>query len=199
MALRIESSGRKAAALAMALALAACATTPIRTASAPFSARSLSLCSGVSVSNAPAASNSREIFSYTPFTRIRGVTLARAPVEACVSSGYGPRSGGAGSFHEGVDLFTGSPREVFAGGAGRVHTIGEQRGYGLTVEIRHADGVTTRYAHLSSVAPELSEGSRVSAGQRIARTGRSGNATAVHLHYEIRVGGRPQDPLRADD
>ena len=76
-------------------------------------------------------------------------------------------------------------------------SITDQRGYGLVIEIAHANGVITRYAHLSSVAPELREGERVSAGQPIARTGRTGNATAVHLHYEILVDGRPLDPVRA--
>lgn len=179
-----------------AVAVSSCATTP-REAGVPFSASNLALCSGVSISNAPAASGSREILNYSPFTEVRGVTLARAPVDACVSSAYGPRTGGAGSFHEGVDLYTGSPRTVFAGGNGRVKSITDQRGYGLVIEIAHANGVITRYAHLSSVAPELREGERVSAGQPIARTGRTGNATAVHLHYEILVDGRPLDPLRA--
>jgi murein DD-endopeptidase MepM/ murein hydrolase activator NlpD len=165
----------------------------------PYSMSSLSLCPGVSISNAPAASGSREILSYTPFTRIRGVSLARAPVDACVSSAYGPRSGGAGSFHDGVDLYTGAPRTVYAGGAGRIKAISDQRGYGLTIEINHSNGVLTRYAHLSSVASGLREGAYVSAGQPIAQTGRSGNATAVHLHYEMLVDGRPQDPLHAGD
>ncbi len=185
-------------AFATALALSACATTPQHGA-APSAAGSLSLCPGVSISNAPAVSDNREILSYTPFARVRGVTLARAPVNACVSSAYGPRSGGAGLFHEGVDLYTGSPRSVVSGGDGRIEAIRTQRGYGLTIEIRHARGVSTRYAHLSSVAPKLRAGMEVAAGEEIARTGRSGNATAVHLHYEILVDGRPRDPLRVSD
>jgi murein DD-endopeptidase MepM/ murein hydrolase activator NlpD len=52
---------------------------------------------------------------------------------------------------------------------------------------------------LSSVAPNLRAGLEVAAGEEIARTGRSGNATAVHLHYEILVDGRPRDPLRVSD
>jgi murein DD-endopeptidase MepM/ murein hydrolase activator NlpD len=189
---------RKSVILAAALALAACATAPQR-GGAPYSAASLALCPGVAISNAPAAAGNRQILSYTPFTRVRGVMLARAPVNSCVSSAYGPRSGGAGSFHEGVDLYTGSPRAVVAGGDGRIQSIGTLRGYGLTIEIRHARGVSTRYAHLSSVAPNLRAGMSVAAGETIARTGKSGNATAIHLHYEILIDGRPRDPLRVGD
>lgn len=195
----MHCSLRSVPAALSAFALSSCATAPVRDGAVPYSAPSLSLCPGVSISNAPAAANTRQILSYTPLTHIRGVTLARAPVNACVSSAFGPRSGGAGSFHSGVDLYTGSPRPVFAGGSGLVISVGNQRGYGLTIEIRHENGITTRYAHLSAVAPEIREGARVSAGQTIARTGRSGNATAVHLHYEIHVEGRPHDPLRVGD
>lgn len=197
MKVRSIINGRSGS-LAAALALSACATTP-RHDAAPYSSNSLSLCPGVAISNAPVASGNREILSYTPFARVREVVLARAPVNACVSSAYGPRSGGAGSFHEGVDLYTGSPRSVVAGGDGRIQSIETLRGYGLTLEIRHRSGVSTRYAHLSSVAPGLRAGMQVAAGEEIARTGRSGNATAVHLHYEILVDGRPRDPLQVGD
>lgn len=196
MALRIESSGRKAAALAMALALAACATAPKGGGAAPFSMHDLRLCPGMKVSNAPAARSNGVIDGYSPITVLRGVMVARAPVEACLSSAFGPRSGGAGSFHDGLDLYTGESRPVLAGGDGRIDAITRQRGYGLVILIDHGNGLATRYAHLSSVAPDLRVGSRVSAGQKIAQTGRSGNATAVHLHYEILVDRKPQDPLR---
>jgi murein DD-endopeptidase MepM/ murein hydrolase activator NlpD len=182
------------AALAM---LASCATAPEpRRGNGPFSLNELSLCGGVSVSNAPAADGYRRIISYTPYLSLRGVALARAPVNGCVSSGFGPRRGGAGAVHEGLDLFTGSPRPVYAGGGGRVVAAGDQRGYGLTIEIDHGAGVATRYAHLSAIAPGMRPGARLYAGDEIGRTGKSGNATAVHLHYEILVDGEPLDPLR---
>lgn len=183
----------------IALLLGACATAPPRMAGEPWSAPALDLCPGVAVSNAPATDNYRRVLAYTPFTAVRNIVIARAPVAGCVSSAFGPRSGGAGSFHEGLDLFTGGPRLVAAGGDGRVVSAGGRRGYGLTVEIDHGRGVSTLYAHLSDLAPGVRAGARLAAGAPVGRTGRSGNATAVHLHYEILIDGRPVDPLRAGD
>lgn len=183
--------------LAAVASLTACATAPEpRRGDGAFSMSALDLCSGVAVSNAPAADGYRRVLSYTPYLSLRGVTLARAPVKGCVSSGFGPRRGGAGVFHEGLDLFTGAPRPVYAGGDGRVVSASEERGYGLTVRIDHGDGVATLYAHLSAIAPGVRAGARLFAGDEIGRTGKSGNATAVHLHYEILVDGRPLDPLK---
>lgn len=159
----------------------------------------LRLCPGMRVSNAPPASANGEIANYSPITVVRGLMLARAPVDACLSSAFGPRSTGAGSFHDGLDLYTGTPRPALAGGDGRIASIREQRGYGLVIVISHGDGVMTRYAHLSSAAPGLRPGDRVHAGDEIGRTGKSGNATAVHLHYEILIDGRAVDPLTAGD
>jgi len=181
------------------LALGACATAPPRRAGAPWSAPALELCGGVTVSNAPAADSFRRILAYSPFAKVRGVALARAPVAGCVSSSFGPRSGGAGAFHEGLDLFTGAPRVIVAGGDGRIAFTGQRRGYGLTVEITHGNGVATLYAHLSDLAPGIRAGAPISAGSAIGRSGRSGNASAVHLHYEILIEGRPVDPLKAGD
>jgi murein DD-endopeptidase MepM/ murein hydrolase activator NlpD len=180
-------------------ALGACASAPPRRAGEPWSAPTLELCRGVAVSNAPATDGDARIIAYTPFTAVRDIVIARAPVLGCVSSAFGPRSGGAGAFHEGLDLFTGSARVVVAGGDGRIVSAGGRRGYGLTVEIAHGRGVSTLYAHLSDLAPGLREGAAIAAGASLGRTGRSGNATAIHLHYEVLLDGRPVDPLRAGD
>ena len=176
-------------------ALAACATTPPAVTSRGASA-DLRLCN-MQISNAPPANSSGHVSGFEPYTEISGVILSRAPVSACLSSGFGPRRGGASSFHYGVDLFTRAPGDVFAGGDGVVESVGSQRGYGKTIIIRHNDRVTTRYAHLSAYARGLSEGDRVRQGDFIGVTGNTGNATAVHLHYEIRVRGTAVDPLTA--
>lgn len=176
--------------------LAACATAPAPPAPGPAGA--LRVCPG-NVTNAPVTDDARRIRNFDPVARIDGVALLRAPVAGCVSSGYGPRRGGAGSFHEGVDLYTRNPRGVVAGGDGVIEFIGSQRGYGRTIVIRHNSRVKTRYAHLSSYAQGLREGDRVARGDPIGRTGASGNATAVHLHYEFLIRGRPVDPLIAGD
>ncbi len=176
------------------LGLSACVTAPPP---APGrAAGALSLCPG-RVANAPATDRRGRIAGFAPVTEISGVSLLRAPVDGCVSSGFGPRRGGAGSFHHGVDLYTGSPRTIIAGGDGVVELIGSQRGYGRTVIIRHNRTVKTRYAHLSRYDGDLREGRRVRRGDPIGRTGDSGNATAVHLHYEILVRGKPANPLTA--
>ena len=178
------------------LALAACATAPAPP--APEVLGALRVCPG-NVSNAPAMDNSRRIRNFDPVAQIGGVSLLRAPVSGCVSSGYGPRRGGAGSFHEGVDLYTGSARAIVAGGDGIIEFVGSQRGYGRTVVIRHNARVKTRYAHMSAYSGNIRENARVARGDPIGRTGDSGNATAVHLHYEVLVRGRPVDPLTAGD
>jgi murein DD-endopeptidase MepM/ murein hydrolase activator NlpD len=184
----------------VALLVGACATAPPRPAGEPWSVGVLELCPGVNVSNAPASNAYRGVIGYTPFASVRGITIARAPVAACISSAYGPRATSRRvAFHNGLDLYTGAPRAVVAGAGGRVAFAGDQRGYGLTVEIDHGRGVSTLYAHLSDIAPGVREGARISPGAAVGRTGRSGNATAVHLHYEVRVDGRPMDPLRIGD
>ncbi len=188
---------RTSLALGLFGVLAACATAP---ANAPHPASnaphaSLRLCNGVKISNAPATDPAGRIVNYDSMATIGGSTLLRAPVNACVSSGFGPRNGGASSFHHGVDLYTRSPSTVYAGGDGVIISIGVLSGYGKTILIRHARGVETRYAHLSEITPGLRKGDRVAQGQPIAMTGRTGNATAVHLHYEIIVDGRRHNPL----
>ena len=67
-------------------------------------------------------------------------------------------------------------------------------GYGLAVEIDHGFGFTTLYAHASSLIAQV--GQEVTRGEMIARVGDTGVSTASHLHYEVRVGGTPQDPTR---
>ena len=184
---------------AAGVGLAGCATTPTNpNSSASAGASRLALCPGVFISNAPAADTTRQIIAFTPQTRVRGRQLLRAPVRGCVSSGFGPRRGGAGAFHEGLDLFTREPRAISAAGDGVILRAASLRGYGRTIDIDHGNGVVSRYAHLSRFSRAIRTGARVNGGAIIGETGRSGNATAVHLHYEILVDGAPIDPLRAE-
>ncbi len=66
-------------------------------------------------------------------------------------------------------------------------------GYGRLIKIQHEFGIETRYGHLSAL--KVSKGQRVSRGERIGDMGNSGRSTGPHLHYEIRVGGNPIDPM----
>ncbi|NNE40892.1 MAG: M23 family metallopeptidase [Marinicaulis sp.] len=157
----------------------------------------LQVCPGMHVSNAPGADANRRLVNYRPYSRVHGVTLATAPVDACLSSGFGPRRGGASSHHNGVDLYTRTPTPIYAAGDGRVNFAATMRGYGRVIEIAHSNRIKSRYAHLSSFAQNLRVGDRIREGDLIGFTGATGNATAVHLHYEILVDGRPRNPLAA--
>jgi murein DD-endopeptidase MepM/ murein hydrolase activator NlpD len=96
--------------------------------------------------------------------------------------------------HLGVDYGapTGTPVRVV--GDGVVDFAGRQNGYGNVVEVRHANNRSTLYAHLSRI--DVKRGQRVEQGQRIGAVGATGWATGPHLHYEFRVAGQHQDPLR---
>lgn len=183
---------RLASAALASVQLAACATAP--RSKTDFASGGLSLCPG-EVSNAPEIDGARRIVGYDAHVVIRGVRLARAPVAACLSSGFGPRAGGAGKFHRGIDLFTRAPSAVYASAAGVVESAGAASGYGETILIRHGSGVMTRYAHLSSYGPRIARGARLRAGEVLGATGATGNATAVHLHYEILIDGDAVNPL----
>ncbi|WP_425409113.1 M23 family metallopeptidase [Hyphococcus sp.] len=177
------------------LIIAACVSAPENARMPAKLSSTLQLCGGTVISNAPRTNARRHIIGYYPETSVRGETLFRAPVNSCLSSAYGPRRGGASGFHHGVDLYTRNPAPVYAGGDGVVKAAARMRGYGHTIIIRHRSGVETRYAHLSAYAPGIKPGARVRRGDYIGRTGKTGNATAVHLHYEVLVDGRRYNPL----
>ncbi len=98
--------------------------------------------------------------------------------------------------HTGVDLAAPTGTPVAAVGAGTVTHAGDAGAYGLKVEITHADGSQTWYAHLSRVGVE--EGAAVQAGTPIGSVGATGNVTGPHLHLELRTsGGGAIDPVQA--
>lgn len=136
---------------------------------------------------------------YTPYIDTSAGALLRDPTEAaCLSSGFGWRnaSNGGGREHSGIDLANANGGWIFAAGDGRVVSNSWQSGYGLVIELDHGRNVHTRYAHLSESDQRLQPGARVSSGQAMARMGATGNATGVHLHYEVVVDGLRVDPLR---
>lgn len=98
-----------------------------------------------------------------------------------------------GRLHEGIDLGTPSGNDVLAADGGVVTFAGYSGGYGYLIKIDHQNGMETRYAHNSSLL--VSEGDKVFQGMHIAESGNSGRSTGPHLHFEIRVGGVPKDPL----
>ena len=82
---------------------------------------------------------------------------------------------------------------VLAARAGVVTVSGWLAGYGNTVALKHEQGVSTVYAHLSAIL--VKPGAQVVVGQPIARVGATGTATGPHLHFELRVRGAAIDPL----
>ena len=100
--------------------------------------------------------------------------------------------------HRGVDFAANTGTPVQATGSGRVVKRGPNGSYGNLVEIEHANGFSTRYAHLSRFATGVSVGRRVEQGELIGYVGRTGLVTGPHLHYEMHVRGQPKDPMSID-
>ena len=91
--------------------------------------------------------------------------------------------------HEGTDYAARPGTPVMAAGDGVVLRAGWNGGYGNLVELRHLNGITTRYGHLRGIARKVHRGSRVEQGQIIGYVGSTGLATGPHLHYEFRMNG----------
>jgi murein DD-endopeptidase MepM/ murein hydrolase activator NlpD len=100
--------------------------------------------------------------------------------------------------HEGTDYAAVYGTPVRATADGVVTHAGRSGGYGNLVEIRHANGIRTRYGHLSRFAKGLHVGQHVSQEQTIGYVGSTGLSTGPHLHYEFLVNGRPTNPQRKD-
>jgi murein DD-endopeptidase MepM/ murein hydrolase activator NlpD len=97
--------------------------------------------------------------------------------------------------HQAIDFQAAVGTPVVAIGSGTVEFAGWRDGYGLMVEIKHAGGYASAYAHLSSVADGLKDGVRVKAGEGIGKVGQTGHATGPHLHFEFSLNGRRIDFL----
>ncbi|EEW25777.1 M23 family metallopeptidase [Rhodobacter ferrooxidans] len=108
--------------------------------------------------------------------------------------GYRRDPKGAGTrMHTGADLAGAYGTPIFATADGVVIEAGWGNGYGRMVKIRHAFGIETLYGHLSQIRADV--GQRVSRGDRIGDMGNSGRSTGTHLHYEVRIGGTPVNPM----
>jgi lipoprotein NlpD len=112
------------------------------------------------------------------------------PVEGSVTSTFGRRRIG---WHRGIDITADRGAVIFAAAAGVVVTSGTEDRYGRVVKIEHDDGYVTVYAHNDENLVRV--GMRVTAGDPIATVGRTGRATADHLHFEIRRNGAVYNPL----
>lgn len=96
-------------------------------------------------------------------------------------------------FHAGIDIAAPRGAPITAAMNGKVIYSGRRAGYGNLVIVSHANGLSSRYAHCSSILAK--KGQIIKAGQLIARVGATGVATGNHLHFEVRKNGKPQNPL----
>ncbi len=106
------------------------------------------------------------------------------------TSGFGMRWG---RMHNGTDFAAPHGTPIFSTADGVVIHAEWLSGYGRLVKIQHQFGIETRYAHMSKI--RVKKGQRVSRGERIGDMGNTGRSTGTHLHYEVRVGGRPVNPM----
>jgi murein DD-endopeptidase MepM/ murein hydrolase activator NlpD len=112
------------------------------------------------------------------------------PVQGSVVSPFGQRWG---RLHAGIDIAAPAGTAIVAAASGRIIYAGSMSGYGLIVVIQHDAGIATAYAHNSSIF--VAEGQAVSQGQTIAAVGCTGRCFGDHVHFEVRAGGNPVDPM----
>lgn len=117
------------------------------------------------------------------------------PVQGTVTSEFGYRTHpitGKRAMHTGIDIGAKTGTDIHAAGDGVVIFSGKKGGYGNIVEIRHANGVETRYAHNSANLVKV--GDLVQKGQVIGKVGSTGRSTGPHLHFEVRKNGQAVNP-----
>lgn len=116
------------------------------------------------------------------------------PVRGRITSPYGMRViSGRNDFHAGIDIGGASGTNIVAAESGKVTYSGYMRGYGNVIILSHNGGYSTVYGHNS--VNLVKEGQSIKKGSVIAKMGRTGNATGTHLHFEVRLSGKPVNPL----
>ena len=118
------------------------------------------------------------------------------PASHRITSGYGEREApiaGASTYHRGIDVGASQGSAIVASAAGRVTTAAYSSSAGNYVVISHGGGISTVYMHASALY--VSEGEKVTKGQKIAAVGSTGFSTGPHLHFGIIVGGNYVNPL----
>jgi len=124
-----------------------------------------------------------------------GIPQVTPASAASISSGFGYRRdpfNGGGAMHSGLDFKGPRGAPIHATAKGAVSFVGWKSGYGKTVEIKHGNGMMTRYAHMSKFNARV--GQEVAAGDIIGGIGSTGRSTGPHLHFEVRINDRPVNP-----
>ncbi len=144
----------------------------------------------------PDAERANDILSQLDKMNLYRIAAQKMPFGMPVKSGFRYTSGFGyrwGRMHNGTDFAAPIGTPVYAPADGVVVSAGWSSGYGRLIKIQHEFGIETRYAHLSRI--NVRKGQRVSRGERIGDIGNSGRSTGPHLHYEVRVGGKPINPM----
>ena len=118
-----------------------------------------------------------------------------------MSSGFGMRNHpifGILKAHQGVDFAAPHGTPIFATADGSVKFAGQQGGYGNVIELRHQNGITTLYGHMSAFAEGMQAGKTIKRGEVIGYVGSTGSSTGNHVHYEYHINGEPQDPATVE-
>ena len=125
--------------------------------------------------------------------------LLRTPLDVVhITSTFGMRKHpilGYSKMHKGVDFAATTGTPIFAAGDGVIAILGNQRGYGNYIRIKHNAQYATAYGHMSCFAKGLQQGSKVRQGDVIGYVGSTGMATGPHLHYEVLVDGTQINPM----
>jgi murein DD-endopeptidase MepM/ murein hydrolase activator NlpD len=131
----------------------------------------------------------------TPYVPSSGPGSFSWPVSGTITSPFGWRSnpfGGSPEFHQGLDIAAPTGTTVVAAASGTVILAKWYGGYGNYILIDHGGGYSTGYGHLSAIY--VSDGQAVQRGQAIGAVGSTGQSTGPHLHFEVRIDGKPVDP-----
>lgn len=119
------------------------------------------------------------------------------PANGIISSPFGYRADPFNSSekrHQGIDIAAQYGENIKASASGKVILSAYNGNYGNCIIINHNNGITTLYAHASSLIAK--EGQTVKKGDIIAKVGSTGRSTGPHLHFEVRINGTPEDPVK---
>lgn len=124
-----------------------------------------------------------------------GVPRVVPAADQRITSNFGYRRdpfNGRAAMHNGIDFKGAMGSPILAAADGEVSFAGRKAGFGKVVEITHANGMMTRYAHLSRI--DVAAGQPISAGETLGGLGSTGRSTGPHLHFEVRINGRAVNP-----
>lgn len=142
-----------------------------------------------------------EIASRFPASEVPHTLLTKPVADGVLTSGFGFRLNPAGvpipKGHKGVDYAAPEGTAIFAAGDGVIVKKYVSLSFGNYIKIKHENGFTTAYAHMSRFADGVSDGMTVSKGQKIGEVGSTGKSTGPHLHYELHYNGKALDPFFA--